>query len=69
MPHRSQFVDEARYTCDSCREEFQFPVDISDGPVQLVVEKCPTCWNENSLKISIEPNGHIEVRANLQPTE
>ncbi len=69
LPHRSQLVDEASYTCDSCREDFRFPVDISDGPVQYVVEKCPTCWHENSLKISIEPSGDIEVRANLQPTE
>jgi ribose 5-phosphate isomerase B len=62
LPQRTEFVDEARYVCDSCREEFSFPVDLSDGTQQQLTEKCPVCWHENLILVSVDSHGRLSIR-------
>ncbi|HWL08931.1 MAG TPA: ribose 5-phosphate isomerase B [Planctomicrobium sp.] len=65
---RTQFVDEGRYICDSCREDFHFPVDISEGRTQELVEKCPVCWHENVIYVSVDSNGQVIVSGDQHTT-
>lgn len=68
FPHRTAFVEEGSYICESCREEFVFPVDISAGPVQNVVEECPVCCHENLLSIEIDDEGDVLVLGDRHAT-
>jgi ribose 5-phosphate isomerase B len=61
LPHRLALEDEATCLCNSCREEFQVPVDISAGTVQFVVEECPVCCHENPIRIEIDEDGIVHV--------
>jgi|GEM_PF-717244 len=65
---RTQFVDEGGYVCDSCRQDFRFPVDLSEGREQQLVEKCPTCWHENTILVSVDSQGQVIVRSDLHTT-
>ncbi|WP_390458977.1 CPXCG motif-containing cysteine-rich protein [Planctomicrobium piriforme] len=62
LPHRTDLIDQASYICDSCREEFSFPVDISDGADQQVLEKCPICCHENTIQVSLDNSGRLTIR-------
>jgi ribose 5-phosphate isomerase B len=61
LPHRTDMSDEAKFVCGSCRQEFVFPVDITDGARQQFVEECPICSHENVIRIEVADDG-IRVR-------
>jgi ribose 5-phosphate isomerase B len=61
LPHRADLADEARFICGACRQEFVFPVDVTDGPRQQFVEECPICSHENVIRIEVDDDG-IHVR-------
>jgi ribose 5-phosphate isomerase B len=62
LPRRLALEDEATCICNSCREEFQVPVDISAGTPQFVVEECPVCCcHENPIRIEIDDEGVVHV--------
>lgn len=61
LPHRADFTEEAKFICGSCRQEFVFPVDVTDGPRQQFVEECPICSHENVIRIEVNDDG-IQVR-------
>jgi ribose 5-phosphate isomerase B len=65
VPHRTNLVEEGRYICDSCREEFTFPIDISAGETQKIVEQCPVCCHENTVSLTINEAGKLSVRGDL----
>jgi len=56
-------VDEASYTCDHCGETIVVPVDASAGRDQQYVEDCPVCCSPNLLRVRVEPDGSVSVRA------
>ncbi|WP_437231217.1 CPXCG motif-containing cysteine-rich protein [Planctomicrobium sp. SH661] len=58
-------MEDARYICDSCREEFSFPVDLSAGTTQEVLETCPVCCHENSISLRMDEAGKLSVRGDL----
>lgn len=62
LPHRTELVEEGRYICDACREEFSFPVDVSAGAVQEIVEPCPVCCHENAITLQMDDSGRLSVR-------
>lgn len=65
LPHRAELEEDATYVCESCRQEFVFPVDITDGPRQQFVEECPICCHENVILIEVdEERGVIVSGAN-----
>lgn len=57
---------EARYTCDSCGEEIEIPVDISAGAHQSYVEDCPVCCNPNVIEVTIDEDGVAIARARAE---
>lgn len=61
LPHRAAFASEASYVCESCRQEFPFPVDISAGARQQQVEECPVCCHENMISIDVDAEGTVRV--------
>lgn len=61
LPHRTEWAEEARFICGSCRQEFVFPVDVTDGPRQQFVEECPICSHENVIRIEVDDDG-VHVR-------
>ena len=61
LPHRTEMADDAKFVCGSCRQEFVFPVDITDGSRQQFVEECPICSHENVIRIEVDDDG-IHVR-------
>lgn len=61
FPHRTQLVEEAVFICESCREEFVFPVDISAGTAQELVEECPVCSHENVILLQIDEEGSVQT--------
>lgn len=61
LPHRTDLSEEAKFICGSCRQEFVFPVDVTDGPKQQFVEECPICSHENVIRIEVNDDG-IHVR-------
>ncbi len=61
LPRRAVFIDEARYVCDCCGQEFRFPLDVSDGLHQQVVEECPVCCHENLLNVNIDSSGRVRI--------
>ncbi len=63
LPHRASFEEEAAYVCDSCRQEFQFPVDITDGSRQQFVEECPVCCHENVIQIEVDEEGTVSINS------
>lgn len=68
LPHRTELVDEGRYVCDSCREEFNFPIDISDGTVQEIIERCPVCSHDNTIVVEIDSSGRVTIRGDQHIT-
>jgi len=62
LPHRTAMVEEGRYICDACREEFSFSVDISAGISQQTVEACPVCCHENAISLQMDEQGHLTVQ-------
>lgn len=63
LPHRTSFEEEASYVCDACRQEFQFPVDITDGARQQFVEECPVCCHENVIQIEVDDEGTVSINS------
>lgn len=61
LPHRTELADTASVLCGSCRQEFYFPIDITDGPRQQFVEECPICCHENVIRIELGDDGEIRV--------
>lgn len=68
LPHRLALEDEASYICDSCRQEFRFPVDISAGSPQEFVEECPVCCHENVIHVDIDAEGAVLVSGSHDAT-
>lgn len=62
LPHRTEWTEEARFICGSCRQEFVFPVDVTDGSRQQFVEECPICCHENVIRIEVSGEGDVQVR-------
>lgn len=62
LPHRTELVDEGRFTCNSCREEFLFPVDLSAGSSQEFLETCPVCSHENVIQVQVDEGGELIIR-------
>lgn len=62
LPHRTEMVDQGRYVCDSCREEFSFPIDISEGSVQETIERCPVCSHDNTIVVQMDASGNVSIR-------
>jgi hypothetical protein len=54
---------EALYTCDSCGEQIEIPIDLTAGACQEYVEDCPVCCNPNVLRVQIDPDGEPRVSA------
>jgi ribose 5-phosphate isomerase B len=61
LPHRVSLTDEASFICESCGQEFQFPIDLTGGSLQQVVEECPICCHENSLSVEIDEEGTVRI--------
>jgi ribose 5-phosphate isomerase B len=61
LPHRTLMTAATSYICDSCREEFEFPVDISAGSRQDLVEVCPICSHENVIHVEFDDEGRVRV--------
>ena len=55
--------DEGSYVCDACGEEIVVPVDISQGREQSYVEDCPVCCHPNVIRVSVDPDGAVRIRA------
>lgn len=62
VPHRTEFLNEGRYVCDACREEFSFSVDVSEGTSQEVMEPCPVCCHENVMTVQVDERGRLAIR-------
>jgi ribose 5-phosphate isomerase B len=61
LPHRVSLIDEASFICESCGQEFQFPIDLTGGSPQQVVEECPICCHENSFSVHIDEEGTVRI--------
>jgi ribose 5-phosphate isomerase B len=68
LPHRLALEEEATCVCESCRQEFVLPVDITDGPQQQHVEECPVCCHENVILIDVDEEGGVRVRGSRDVT-
>ena len=69
LPHRTEFVEEANCICDSCGEEFQFPLDISGGGRQEIIEECPVCDHENAIVVELDEDGTVSVISHSPETD
>ena len=49
---------EASYTCDSCGEQIEIPIDLSAGSEQEYVEDCPVCCNPNVIHVELDDAGN-----------
>lgn len=58
--------DEASYICGACGEEIVVPIDFSQGSEQQYVEDCPVCCRANVVRVDIDPNGEVSIRAELE---
>jgi len=56
-------MTEAEYTCPSCGEPIEVPIDLSAGSEQTYVEDCPVCCNPNVLHVEIFDEDDISVWA------
>lgn len=54
---------EGCYVCDACGEEIVIPLDLSEGSHQTFVEDCPVCCRANTIHVSLDEQGHLEVWA------
>jgi ribose 5-phosphate isomerase B len=61
LPHRTELLEEARLVCNSCGEEFLFPIDLSTDTTQAVVETCPVCCHENEVFLHLDDDGVLTV--------
>ncbi len=61
LPHRTELVNNASCLCDNCGERFEFPVDISQGRSQNLIEECAVCAYENSISLTIDETGVVTV--------
>jgi ribose 5-phosphate isomerase B len=62
FPHRTPLLEEARYICDACREEFQLTIDSFEGKSQQLLEKCPICCHENLILVEMDESGALTIR-------
>jgi ribose 5-phosphate isomerase B len=62
FPHRTPLLEDARYVCDACREEFQVTIDSFEGTTQQLLEKCPICCHENLILVEMDESGVLTVR-------
>ncbi len=58
--------EDANYVCDNCGEEIVIPVDATAGSSQQYVEDCPVCCNPNVIRIEVDAEGEIRVRAEAE---
>lgn len=65
---RTDSFTETRFVCNSCREEFLIPIDITEGLEQTLLEECPVCCYENIILISIGDDGSVTVKGDLHIT-
>lgn len=68
LPHRLEFIEEAGFICNACRQEFQVPIDISAGASQELLEECPVCCHENVIIVRIDDEGEVSVTGDLHVT-
>jgi len=61
LPHRTAFVEDAGYVCDACGHEYHFPLDVSAGCRQQVIEECPVCCHENVIDVDVNEDGTVRV--------
>lgn len=54
---------EASYVCDACGEEIVIPLDLTEGSSQTYVEDCPVCCRANTIHVTVEEDGSVQVRA------
>lgn len=57
---------EGAYTCDSCGEQIEIPVDVSAGSRQSYVEDCPVCCNPNVIHVTLDAAGVPSVWAEAE---
>lgn len=65
---RTDSFVETSFVCNSCREEFLFPVDISEGLEQQLLEECPVCCHENVIIVRFDGDGTVAVKGDLHIT-
>jgi predicted RNA-binding Zn-ribbon protein involved in translation (DUF1610 family) len=58
--------ESAAYTCPECGEEIVVSVDASAGEDQEYVEDCPVCCSPVLLRVHVEPDGEITIRASSE---
>ncbi|HTE05840.1 MAG TPA: CPXCG motif-containing cysteine-rich protein [Planctomycetota bacterium] len=58
--------DDTSYTCAFCGEEIVVTVDLSAGEEQEYVEDCPVCCRPHLIRVTIEDDGHVTVRAEAE---
>lgn len=58
--------DEASYSCGACGEEIVIPIDLSQGGRQEYVEDCPVCCQANVVRVEVDADGEVSVRAELE---
>ncbi|MCA9259732.1 MAG: ribose 5-phosphate isomerase B [Planctomycetales bacterium] len=68
LPHRTELVDEAEFICDSCRQDFRIPIDLSAGSSQELVEECPVCSYENTVFVRVDDEGLVTLRGDRRIT-
>jgi len=59
-------LEEHSYVCGFCGEEIVVEVDLSAGSHQEYVEDCPVCCRPHVLRISIEPDGRVELLGEVE---
>ena len=57
---------EASYSCPSCGEQIQIPVDPTQGAQQEYVEDCPVCCSPIVLRVEIHADGTCGVQSQLE---
>jgi len=58
--------DEATYICDACGEEIVIPIDPTAGASQEYVEDCPVCCRASVIRVEIDEDGEVQVRAEAE---
>jgi len=55
--------NEGVYICDSCGEEIVIPIDPTAGSRQECVEDCPICCRANVVRVEIDADNTVHIRA------
>jgi hypothetical protein len=58
--------DDATYICDACGEEIVIPIDPTAGASQEYVEDCPVCCRASVIRVEIDEDGDVRVRAEAE---